>query len=374
MTILTAIGLMAPPSLDGIDAALITTDGENHVVLGEALHQPYNRDMKIWIRRAIKAAQEGRDGAADIGKAAGEITLAHTEIVEELLERANLKRANVDVIGFHGQTLLHRPATSRDEFGRTWQIGDAPTIAEDTRIDVVSDFRSTDIQEGGRGGPIIPTYLQALTKVADPGGPVGVINLDEVATLTYLPLDGHPIDIMSFDCGPSLGLLDQWMEVKTGQSLDQGGEGVRDGRVHTDILRMLMLNPFLRRKPPKYSEGFEFKLDAIQDLSTADGAATLTAFTAACVRAAEKWFPEKPIGYVVTGVGRSNKTLMEALEKALEVPVESAEGVGWRGDFIAAEMCGYLAVRSLRKLPLTYPAITRVPRPLLGGIHSKAPQ
>lgn len=373
MTILTAIGLMSGTSLDGIDAAILRTDGEDHIEFGPTLHQPYNRDMKIWIRRAIKAALEGRDGAADIGKAAGEVTLAHTEIVEELMERAGLKRTAVDVIGFHGQAILHRPAKSRDEQGRSWQIGDGPTLAEDTKIDVVGDFRKADIFEGGEGAPFAPVYHRALVARLGRDYPVAVINLGGVANVTYVPPDARPIDLVAFDCGPGNGLVDEWMEMKTGEPMDIDGAAARRGQVHTDILRMMLLNPYLRRRPPKSLDRYDFKLDQVIGLSTDDGAATLTAFTAACVRASEKLFPAPPGEYIVTGGGRRNPVMMEALEKALDASVLTAENVDWRGDDLEAECFAYLAVRSLRKLPLSYPKTTRVPRPILGGVHYRVP-
>jgi len=374
MTILTAIGLMSGTSLDGIDAAILRTDGEHHIEFGETFHQPYNREMKIWIRRAIKAALEGRDGAADIGKAAGEVTLAHTEIVEELLDRARMKRTAVDVIGFHGQAILHRPAKSRDELGRSWQIGDGPTLAEDTKIDVIGDFRKADILEGGEGAPFAPIYHAALVAQLKRNHAVGVINLGGVANVTYVPPGAKPLDLVAFDCGPGNGLIDEWMEMKTGEPMDRDGMVARRGQVHTDILRMMLLGPYMRRKPPKSLDRYDFKLDQVIGLSAADGAATLTAFTAACVRASEKFLVEPPGEYIVAGGGRHNPVMMEALEKALDVPVKVAEEIEWRGDSLEAECFAYLAVRSLRKLPLSYPKTTRVPRPLLGGIHYRAPR
>ena len=165
---LTAIGLMSGTSLDGIDAAILTTDGENIIEPGPALHAPYSRELKIWIRRAIKAALEGRDGATEIAKAAGEITYAHVVAVEKLLEKANLKRKDVDVIGFHGQTILHRPAREAGSVGRSWQIGDGRVLAEETRIDVVGDFRAADVAAGGEGAPFAPIYHRALVAALDP--------------------------------------------------------------------------------------------------------------------------------------------------------------------------------------------------------------
>ncbi len=371
--ILTAIGLMSGTSLDGIDAAILKTDGRDVIETGPALHIPYDRDLKVWIRRAIKAALEGRDGAADIGKAAGEVTLANVNAVETLLEKAGLKRKDVDVIGFHGQTILHRPAREPMEQGRTWQIGDGAVLSEETGIDVVSDFRMADIAARGEGAPLAPVYHGALVRAYAPDRNICILNVGGVANITFVPRNGQEMDLLAFDCGPGNGLVDEWVEMKTGQGMDKDGALARQGVVHTDILRTMLLLPYLRRKPPKSLDRYDFKLDPVLPLSTVDGAATLTAFTAACVRVSETFLPEKPDDWIVCGGGRHNPALMEALEKALNTSILSAEDVGWRGDDLEAECFAYLAVRSLKKLPLSYPKTTRVPVPTLGGVYHRAP-
>ncbi len=373
MTVLTAIGLMSGTSLDGIDLAILKTDGEKVIEHGAAHFVPYSRDLKIFVRRAIKAALEGRDGAADIGKASGEVTQAHAIAVAELLEKAGLKRTAIDVIGFHGQTILHRPKRGAESVGRSWQIGDGATLAEETKIDVVSDFRTADVAAGGEGAPFSPIYHAAMVRRLKPEGPVAVVNLGGVANITYVPTDGGDLDLIAFDCGPGNGLVDQWVDLKTGEAMDRDGALARSGQVHSDILRMMLLNPFIRRKPPKSLDRYDFKVEPIIGLSAADGAATLTAFTAACVRASIPHLPQPPADWIVVGGGRRNPSMMEALKKAIEAGVRDAESVGWRGDFLEAECFAYLAVRSLRKLPLSYPKTTRLPRPMPGGVYHRAP-
>lgn len=375
--LLTAIGLMSGTSLDGVDAAILRTDGELVVEPGPALHVPYERELKALIRRAIKAAIEGRDGAADIGKAAREVTEAHVAAVEALLEKAGMKRAEIDVIGFHGQTILHRPARTPEALGRTWQIGDGAVLAAETRIDVVCDFRAADVAAGGEGAPFAPIYHWALVGASRTAlgcaGPIGVINLGGVANLTYVAGGAKPLDLVAFDCGPGNGLIDEWAELKTGKPMDADGALARAGTAHTDSLRMMLLNPYLCRKPPKSLDRYDFKLDPVLKLSVADGAATLTAFTAACVRASEKFLPALPDLWVLCGGGRRNPALVEAFKQALAAPVVLAEGAGWRGDDLEAECFAYLAVRSLRKLPLSFPKTTRVPRAMPGGVYHRAP-
>ena len=376
---LTAIGLISGASLRGVDAALLATDGEAHVEPLASLHVPYSRDMKIWLRRAVKAAVEGRDGAADIGKAAGEVTLAHVEAVEALLEKAGVRRKNVDVIGFHGHTILHRPAQGAETVGRTWQVGDGAVLAEETKIDVVSDFRTADVNAGGAGAPLTPVYYSALVSglapvlPEPPGGPVGVIDLRDAANVVFVPQAARGIDLMAFDSGPGLALVDDWTRVTTGDPMDSEGAFAREGKVHTDVLRMMLLNPYLRRRPPKALGRHHFKLEALHGLTPEDGAATLTAFTAACIRQSELFLPEAPALWIACGDGRRNAAMMEALAQALEAPVMTAEEAGWRGDNLEAECFAYLAVRSLKKLPLSYSKTTRAPAPMRGGVFHKAP-
>ncbi len=364
---------MSGTSLDGVDAAILRTDGEDQIEPGPAHFLPYSRDLKVFIRRAVKAALEGRDGAADIGKAAGEVIAAHAIAVAELLEKAGLKRTAIDVIGCDGQTILHRPKRTPESIGRTWQIGDGKVLAQETRIDVVGDFRSADIAGGGEGAPLTPAYHAALVRALSRDHPVCVINLGGVANITFVPPGGGDIDLLAFDCGPGNGLVDQWMELKTGAAMDTDGALARSGQVHLDILRLMLLNPYIRRRPPKSLDRYDFKIDPALGLNVEDGAATLTAFTAACVRASVAHLPAPPGEWIVTGGGRRNAALMEALVKALEAPVAPAEEVGWRGDDLEAECMAFLAVRRLRKLPISFPKTTRAPRPMQGGVHYRAP-
>jgi anhydro-N-acetylmuramic acid kinase len=366
---------MSGTSIDGIDAALLRTDGESILEPGPALHRPYSRDLKIWIRRAIKAALEGRDRAADIGKAAHEVTLAHAAAVEALLEKADLKRKDIDVIGFHGQTILHRPGRQPGDMGRTWQIGDGAVLAQETRIDVVGDFRSADIAAGGEGAPFAPIYHCALLSSMrlPPDHAVGVVNLGGVANITYAPRGARGPDLIAFDCGPGNGLIDQWVELRTGASMDRDGALAKAGAVNEEALRMMLLAPYLRRKPPKSLDRYDFKLDHVKGLSPEDGAATLTAFTAACIETSQSFFAEPVGAWIICGGGRRNPAMMDALRRRLAAPAQAAEEVGWRGDDLEAECFAYLAVRSLKKLPISFPGTTRAPAPMRGGVFFRAP-
>lgn len=371
MTLMTAIGLMSGTSLDGIDAAILRTDGRDIVEPGEAASFPYGREMKVWLSRAVKAALEGRDGAADIGKAAGELTAAHARAIDALLSQAGLTPDDIDVVGFHGQTIFHR-SPKGGALGRTWQIGDGAALASEIAIDVVSDFRSADVEAGGEGAPFAPVYHAALARARaiarGDDQPICIVNLGGVGNVTFAPADGDPTGLIAFDCGPGNGLIDEWVSLKTGEPMDKDGALARTGRVHTDILREMLLAAYLRRKPPKSLDRYDFKLDPVGALSVADGAATLTAFTAACVRHAERFFPSEPAEWIICGGGRHNPAMMDALRSALDAPVRAAEEAGWRGDDLEAECFAYLAVRSLHGLPLSFPKTTGAPHAMNGGL------
>lgn len=370
---LTAIGLMSGTSLDAIDVALIRTDGETVSDRGPTLSLPYDRETKIAVRRAIKAALEGREESSEIAVAVDAVTSAHIKAVQKLMEKNHLGRKEIDVIGFHGQTILHRPPLDYTSRGRTWQIGSGHTMAQELKIDVVDSFRQADMAAGGEGAPFMPVYHAALVKGLDRDHPVGVLNIGGVANITWLPADANPAEMVAFDCGPGNGLVDEWMAMKTGAALDKDGAAAAAGTVDEETVRMMALNPFVRRKPPKSLDRYDFKLDAVRAMSVEDGAATLTAFTAACIARSVALLPDPPGEWIVCGGGRHNPVLMASLADRLEAPVVPAETVGWRGDDLEAEGFGFLAVRSLKKLPLSYPKTTRVPHALTGGVHHHAP-
>jgi anhydro-N-acetylmuramic acid kinase len=372
-SVLTAIGLMSGTSVDGVDAALLRTDGEGVAERGGSVFLPYSPLAKAEIMRACKAAREGRDGAHEILRAGDEVTGAHMAAVRRLMEEAGLKREDVDVVGFHGQTILHRPPVDSSAVGRTWQIGSGKTLAQELRLDVVDSFRQADMQAGGEGAPFAPVYHAALVKGLGREHAACVLNLGGVANITFVPAGGLLSGLVAFDCGPGNGLIDEWVEARAGLKMDEGGALASKGTVHEDVVRLMALQPYLRRRPPKSLDRFDFKTGPAEGLSLEDGAATLTAFTAECVARSVKLLPAPPGEWSVCGGGRHNPVLMAELEARLDADVQAAEEAGWSGDDIEAECFAYLAVRSLRRLPLSFPKTTRVPRPMSGGVLHTAP-
>lgn len=345
-----ALGLMSGTSLDGVDAALIKTDGERVEEFGKALTLPLPRDL-------IGALQELMMGdEADWLVIERRLTLLHAAAVRKLLEEAGISPKQVGVIGFHGQTITHRP---RD--GITWQMGNGALLAEETGISVVSDFRRADVAAGGEGAPLVPLYHAALAEKIEK--PVAVLNIGGIANVTWI---GGKGDLMAFDTGPGNALLNDWMRRRTGMLLDRDGKMAETGKVANTVLEEYLQHPYFEQQPPKSLDRGDFTSDTIKHLSTEDGAATLTQLTAEAVYRALDHLPERPKRWLITGGGRHNPTMMSALRTLLE-HITAVENVGWRGDFLEAEAFAFLAVRSLRHLPLTLPSTTGAKRAVTGG-------
>lgn len=356
---LVALGLMSGTSLDGVDAALIETDGIEVGAHIEALTLPYTPELRTKLRTVLDdvAGLTFDDAKVDMGIAQviHDLTLAHAAAVRALCRRH--PDITVDVIGFHGQTLLHAP-----ERHLTWQAGDAALLSSETQLPVVHDFRSADVAAGGQGAPLAPLYHAALLR--GHAYPVAVLNIGGVANVTLLTSDGA---IWACDTGPGNALLDDWAQRHTGVACDVDGALARAGRVHADIVATLLRDPYFTAPLPKSLDRLSFHraLQAVEGLSAADGAATLVAFTVEAVSATV--LPEQPAVWYVCGGGRHNPVLMERMRARLGAPVMLVEMLGWNGDALEAECFAFLAVRSLRRLPLSVPGTTGVPASLTGG-------
>lgn len=363
-----AVGLMSGTSMDGIDAALIETDGDKVVRPLECHSQPYDEVMRAKLRRAMELALAMPSPHSDeeIDRIALDLTVAHDEAVEALLGKAGVAPEEVDVIGFHGQTVAHRP-----DRRWTWQIGDGALLAKLSGAAVVDDFRSADVAAGGQGAPLVPVFHQALVEPLRelPGlgcrQAVAVLNLGGVGNLTWFGTRDD--DMLAFDTGPGNALIDDWVRAEAGLSHDEGGALAARGRVHEERLAAMCDLPWFDAPPPKSLDRNDFSIEAIRGLSLEDGAATLAAFTAEAVRIGLRHAPEPTARLLVAGGGRHNAALMEMLRQRLNMPVEPVEAVGWDGDMLEAQAFAYLAVRVLDGRPTSFPTTTGVAEPMSGG-------
>jgi anhydro-N-acetylmuramic acid kinase len=359
------IGLMSGTSLDGVDAALIETDGEDVARPIASLTIPYGPATRALLRAALEEARNVEQGAPvpyAIRDAERLLTEAHAEAVKALLQKTGLAPDQVALVGFHGQTILHRP-----EKHWTWQIGDGAALARSTGIDVVNDFRTADVKAGGQGAPLVPLYHAALARKTKLTPPLVLVNIGGVANVTYISGD----TVLAFDTGPGNAPIDDWMHRHSGKPVDAGGAVARTGKVNDAALTKMLENPFFDRVPPKSLDRLDFGSEAVAGLSPEDGAATLTAFTAASIARAREYFPEPATTWIVTGGGRHNKFLMDQLKARVNAPVLTTEDAGWDGDAMEAEAFAYLAMRSKKGLPLSLPTTTGVQQPMTGGKYHR---
>jgi len=352
MAMLRTIGLMSGTSLDGVDAAWVETDGVQVGRFGPTLTIPYDAALRADLRAILDRAPEMADDDPVLADAVARLTDVHVRAVRELAEPA-------DLIGFHGQTILHQP-----DRRRTWQVGDAARLAQETGIRVAFDFRSADVAAGGQGAPLVPVFHAALAAHLEK--PLAILNIGGVANVTWIGADGT---LSAFDTGPGNGPLDDWAGRHTGERFDRDGALARAGNVDKGVLSRLMDAPYFRAPPPKSLDRLDFSralaASGVDRLSPAYGAATLAAFTAAAVAAAP--FPAAPERWLVCGGGRHNPAIMASLRARLNIAVEPVESVGWDGDALEAQCFGFLATRVVAGLPLSFPGTTGVPHPMPGG-------
>lgn len=346
---LRALGLMSGTSLDGIDAAIIKTDGYQVFEFGPVLSCAYDDIFREQLRSLLGSEQVPDEMVR-------ELTVRHGNIVNKLLEENNINYSEIDVIGFHGQTIFHDPAKAL-----TVQIGDGALLADLTGIDVVCNFRAADVAAGGEGAPLAPLYHQALAHGLDK--PLAVVNIGGVSNITWLGEQG----ILAFDAGPGNAQLDDWVNSKSNRRYDSNGDMARSGRIDQVRLSALMKHAYFDRPAPKsLDRDQDWNID-LSGLSLEDGAALLTEFTASAIASGCQHLPQKPGRWLICGGGRHNSTMMVALERHLKATVEPVEAAGWRGDDLEAEAFAFLAVRSLAKLPLSVPQTTGVPKAVTGG-------
>jgi len=343
---------MSGTSLDGVDAAWVETDGVAVQRFGPRLTVPYDDALRADLRALLDRAPTLDAADAALADAVRRLSLAHVQAVRELGQPA-------DLIGFHGQTILHQP-----DRGRTWQVGDAALLARQTGVAVAYDFRSADVAAGGQGAPLVPVFHQALAAGLEP--PVAILNIGGVANVTWIGPDGG---LVAFDTGPGNGPLDDWAARHTGKRFDRDGALARAGRVDSAVLRRLLAHPYFLAPAPKSLDRLDFSralaASGLDGLSAADGAATLVAFTVGAIAATA--FPDPPRRWLICGGGRHNPAIMDGLRAALDVPVDPVEAVGWDGDALEAQCFGFLAARVAAGLPLSYPGTTGVPHPMPGG-------
>jgi anhydro-N-acetylmuramic acid kinase len=359
--IFTSIGLMSGTSLDGIDVALIRTNGETVVERGPSATYAYNQEQQGILRQALMDAleiTERRQRPGQLLETEKLLSKWHANAVQQFFDENNLTHSNIDVIGFHGQTVIHKP-----EQHLTVQLGDGQSLANATKIQVVYDMRAADVASGGQGAPLVPVYHRALAKET----PIAFVNIGGVGNVTHIAPDGY---LTAFDTGPGNALINDWMKKHGVGEFDDSGKTAACGKISVPHLKAALSSEYFTKRPPKSLDRNSFAHLDFSGLGLENGAATLTAFTAHSIARSAHWFHEPPKTWVISGGGRHNATLMQMLREILP-NVQSAEEQGLNGDSMEAEAWAYLAVRSLLGLPITFPGTTGVKQEMTGGILAK---
>ncbi|WP_170782547.1 anhydro-N-acetylmuramic acid kinase [Ruegeria lacuscaerulensis] len=353
-----ALGAMSGTSLDGVDTAVVETDGVRILGFGPSGYRAYSDAERAVLRAAL-----GQWHGPEVDAAAELVTVAHAEALSEFDE--------IDLIGFHGQTLAHEPR------GRgTLQVGDGDGLTQALGVPVVWDFRSDDVAMGGEGAPLAPFFHFACAKWIGATEPVCFLNLGGVGNLTYVDpsFDGPeaPGALLAFDTGPANAPVDDLMQERLGLPMDRDGALARQGAVEAGALELFLSEPFFNKMPPKSLDRNDFAemIRLVQELSDADAVATLTGMCAAGVMQGMEHCPRPAARVLVTGGGRRNPVLMDMLRAGLDCAVEPVEAVGLDGDMLEAQAFAYLAVRVARGLPTSCPGTTGVSALVGGGVVS----
>lgn len=361
---LRVLGFMTGTSLDAVDMAVIETDGHDILGFGPSGEMKLDDETRTLVEYAIEDAFDWeRDEEEPDSFDDARMVVADAHLAASLGFMAMNGVSGLDLVGVHGQTVLHEAPTPELP-GRTVQLIDAVAVADGLGLPVVHDFRTADVAAGGQGAPLAPVYHAALVRWSGLQGPVAVLNLGGVGNITLIRSNG---DLEAFDTGPANGMVDLLVQSNSRKRMDEGGKLARAGTVDQAVLAEYLSHPYFATTGPKSLDRFDFSLDAVAHLKLEDAAATLTAFAAEAVALGVNRASEAPTQLIVCGGGRHNPVLMEAIRERLSMPVKVAEEMGWRGDSIEAEAFAYLAARSHFGLPISFPATTGVPEPMTGG-------
>ncbi|WP_145283485.1 anhydro-N-acetylmuramic acid kinase [Pirellulimonas nuda] len=347
-----AVGLMSGTSADGVDAALLHTDGESVIDVRGGITLPYDDDMRS---RLLDASQHDAP-TVELLRLERDVTMHHAAAVAKLLSKAAPSDRKPEVVGFHGHTIRHVPRENL-----TMQIGNPWLLSQETGLRVVTDFRRNDIALGGQGAPLASMFHQSL--FVDEAPPIGVLNLGGVANITWL---GPNNTIIAGDTGPGCGLLDEWVQEMAGMPHDRDGKLALAGEAHREIVEEALAEEFFTKPLPKSADRFEFDHIDVSMLSIEDGAATLCAVTAGAIYAAARKLPAMPSTLWVTGGGVHHPLIMKMLADFFG-SVRCVSERGQNPDTLEAECFAWLAVRHLRGLPLTMPETTGCSEATCGG-------
>ena len=360
-----ALGLMSGTSADGVDVAILITDGKTKIKLGPSEYYPFSKSFSTKIKSIFKKKVNIKKSKKQkrIVEIENEFTHINLIAINKFLKKNKINKNKIDVIGFHGQTISHNPSN-----GYSWQIGNSQKLANLLNIKVVSNFRENDIKNGGQGSPLTPIFHYYLTKKIKKK--ICFINLGGISNITYFnhKSKNNLNNILAFDAGPCCSLIDDWISKNSNKRFDKFGLLARNGNVKKKIIQNFLKKTYFSKLPPKSLDRSFFSLSLLKELTIKDGAATLSYLVADTLLKAFDYFPSNPDLCILSGGGRCNKFLVELINKKIKkTKISLTENYNWNGDSIEAHAFAYLSVRKLLNLPITFPKTTGTKEPLTGG-------
>ena len=363
----TSLGMMSGTSVDGVDASIILSDGENQFKLLEEKYYEYDNDLFDEYHKLKKKINTSKDlnyYSTSIKSIENKITIFHAKVFKDISSKIKL-----DLVGFHGQTIYHNPKEKI-----SLQLGNGNLLSQLIKKKVVFNFRKNDILNGGEGAPLTPIFHKFILKTKKIKLPACILNIGGISNITFLnDFDNH--NILSKDLGPGNCLIDSWIQTHTSKKFDNNGEIASRGKINEVILEQALEtheNNFKKKNNLSYDTS-DFDISFARGLSLEDGAATLTSFSAKLISSSIISFLKdhynKDIIVIVCGGGRKNKNLIDQIKSNLSknISIKNSETLGFNGDFIESQAFGYLAIRSVLSLPITFPNTTGCKRACTGG-------
>ena len=355
-----SLGLMSGTSMDGIDASIIKSDGEQFLEIIDDIYLKYDEQLKSELKKTIDSCfsrDEFKKLSTSINDLEKKITLQHAQACKLITEKN--KKIKINIIGFHGQTILHKP-----QEGYSLQIGDSKLLSKLTKTTVVSNFRENDIINGGQGAPLTPLYHQLILSKTKWDLPSVLINIGGISNLTYLDKQNK---IISFDTGPGNYLIDKWVSAKSKIKFDESGKLAKSGKLNHDILEKFLNDSYYKKKIPKSLDVKDFNLNDVGKLSLEEGCATLSMVTVNSICIAINSFKNSPNTIIFSGGGRKNQFIIDNIKKIIKKPIYLIDEFNFNGDFTESQAFAYLAIRSYLNKFISFPSTTGVKKPCSGG-------
>ena len=365
-----SLGLMSGTSVDGIDASIILSNGENNLEIIDNHYIKYKDSFKSKIEKFIYKINNREDLNNNIdlySQIKKDITLEHAKISKDIIKKN--KKINIDLVGFHGQTILHKPSD-----GYSIQAGDPNLLSNLLKKDIYFDFRSLDIKNGGEGAPVTPIYHKLIYKKINIDNEIIFLNIGGISNLTYV---NQKDSLISFDTGPGNCIIDNWIKHNSLENFDKNGKNAFLGKVDKNVLLSVLDSDFASNKINKSLDINDFDISFARGLNLEDGAATLTAFSAKIISSEMysilKEYDKKIIQIIICGGGRKNLSLVNQIKinSKKNLFFYNSEDFNLNGDFIESQAFGYLAIRSVLSLPISFPSTTGCMSPCSGGVIVK---